>query len=158
MHHSVCVLFVSPSVYLLSSTLHAWSLVAPPTRTRFITTCGHLVTRTVFCFGNMLVFTCALLSGDRGRSRKWKEMLKPPPVAQCLYLKDDIGTVCPLHYTHTHTLTVRVVTLVCHTPHTLTVRVATLVCHTNLLYISTYNLSLTPLYLDYIQSTRMSIL
>lgn len=28
--------------------------------------------------------------GDRGRSRKWKEMLKLPPVAHCLCLKDEI--------------------------------------------------------------------
>lgn len=32
-----------------------------------------------------------LCTGDRGRSKKWKEMLKLPPVAQCLCLKEDIG-------------------------------------------------------------------
>ena len=30
-------------------------------------------------------------SGDRGRSKKWKEMLRLPPVAQCLCLRDEIG-------------------------------------------------------------------
>lgn len=29
--------------------------------------------------------------GDRGRSKKWKEMLRLPPVAQCLCLRDEIG-------------------------------------------------------------------
>ena len=29
--------------------------------------------------------------GDRGRSKKWKEMLRLPPVAQCLWLRDEIG-------------------------------------------------------------------
>jgi len=28
--------------------------------------------------------------GDRGRSKKWKEMLRLPPVAQCLCLRDEI--------------------------------------------------------------------
>ena len=36
---------------------------------------------------------CRSLSpvGDRGRSKKWKEMLRLPPVAQCLCLRDEIG-------------------------------------------------------------------
>jgi hypothetical protein len=29
--------------------------------------------------------------GDRGRSKKWKEMLRLPPVAQCLWLRDELG-------------------------------------------------------------------
>jgi G protein-coupled receptor kinase len=28
--------------------------------------------------------------GDRGRSKKWKEMLRLPPVAQCLWLRDEL--------------------------------------------------------------------
>ena len=36
-------------------------------------------------------FTHSALTGTRGRSKKWKELLKLPPVSQCLYLKDEIG-------------------------------------------------------------------
>lgn len=36
-------------------------------------------------------FTHSVLTGTRGRSKKWKELLKLPPVSQCLYLKDEIG-------------------------------------------------------------------
>ena len=32
-----------------------------------------------------------ILAGDRGRSKKWREILKLPPVAQCLGLRDEIG-------------------------------------------------------------------
>ena len=32
-----------------------------------------------------------LFSGDRGRSKKWKEMLKLPPVANTLCLRDELG-------------------------------------------------------------------
>lgn len=31
------------------------------------------------------------LPGDRGRSKKWKEILKLPPVSQSLCLRDEIG-------------------------------------------------------------------
>ena len=32
-----------------------------------------------------------MCAGDRGRSKKWKEMLRLPPVAHCLHLRDELG-------------------------------------------------------------------
>lgn len=42
--------------------------------------------------GELVVFCLAV--GDRGRSKKWKEMLRLPLVAQCLCLRDEIGERC----------------------------------------------------------------
>ena len=50
---------------------------------------------TVFVKRFMSLSSLRSSSGDRGRSKKWKELLKLPAVAQCLCLRDEIGECTP---------------------------------------------------------------
>lgn len=50
-----------------------------------------LVTCTFGAHTSCSGFMFISVSGDRGRSKKWKDMLKLPPVANTLCLRDEIG-------------------------------------------------------------------